>query len=303
MAAVSDAVAEPHAAQLDDREQSVVEDRLAPRAAILFETIRIEGAEELERPAAALAFSGFAAGLSMGFTLVAIALLRVAVPADAPWRGLFENLGYPVGFLIVILGRQQLFTENTVTAILPLLDSANRLQTLGKVARLWGIVLATNLAGAALFAYAVVRTPVFAEPVRTAFLEIGRDASGGTFATILLRGIFAGWLIALLVWVLPGAPDSRFPVITIISYVVGAAGLSHIIAGSIEVMTTVAAGERTWSEYATGFLVPVFIGNAVGGIGLVSLLNYGQVATERPQPESVPVPGNSGKTRKTARRR
>lgn len=282
-------VDEPHAAQLDEREQGVVEDRVAPRAAILFEAIRLEGAEELKRPAAALAFSGLAAGLSMGFTLVAVALLRLAVPAGAPWRELFENLGYPVGFLIVILGRQQLFTENTVTAILPLLDSAKRLQSLGKVARLWAIVLATNLAGAALFAFAVMRLPVFAEPVRTAFLELGRDAAGEPFATILVRGIFAGWLIALLVWVLPGAPDSRFPVITIISYVVGAAGLSHIIAGSIEVLTTVAAGERTWSEYVVGFLVPVFIGNTVGGIGLVSLLNYGQVATEGPQPESAPA--------------
>jgi formate/nitrite transporter FocA (FNT family) len=270
----------PHAAQLDQREQEAVEKRLAPRAAVLFEAIRLEGASELERPVAALAFSGLAAGLSMGFSLVAMALLRVAAPAGAPWRSLFENLGYTVGFLIVILGRQQLFTENTVTAILPLLDSKNRLHTLVKVARLWAVVLATNLIGAALFAYAIVKTPVFAEPVRAAFLEIGRAAASEPFSTVLWRGIFAGWLVALLVWVLPGAPSSRFAVITIISYVVGAAGLSHIIAGSIEVMTTVAAGERSWSEYAMGFLLPVFIGNTVGGIGLVSLLNYGQVVAE-----------------------
>jgi formate/nitrite transporter FocA (FNT family) len=112
----------------------------------------------------------------------------------------------------------------------------------------------------------------------------------------LVRGLFAGWLIALLVWVLPGAPDSRFPVITVISYVVGAAGLSHIIAGSIEVLTTVAAGERTWSEYVVGFLVPVFIGNTVGGIGLVSLLNYGQVATEGPQRDAAQARRGAGKT-------
>jgi formate/nitrite transporter FocA (FNT family) len=270
-----------NAAQLDKREQEVVEERVAPRAAILFEAIRLEGATELERPVAALAFSGLAAGMSMGFSLVTMAILRVAVPAGAPWRSLFENLGYTVGFLIVIIGRQQLFTENTVTAILPLLDSSNRLHKLVQVARLWAVVLTTNLAGAALFAYAVIKTPAFSDPVRTAFLEIGRAAANESFSTILLRGVFAGWLIALLVWVLPGAPNSRFVVIMLISYVVGAAGLSHIIAGSIEVMTTVAAGERSWSAYATGFLVPVFIGNTVGGIGLVSLLNYGQVATER----------------------
>lgn len=269
-----------HVVQLDEREEDIVEERLAPRAAVLFEATRREGASELERPVASLAFSGFAAGLSMGFSLVATALLRVAVPADAAWRGIFENLGYTVGFLIVVLGRQQLFTENTVTAILPLLDSPRHMHKLAQVARLWVIVLATNLMGAALFAYAAVKMPIFTGSVRAAFLEIGRAAGNESFTTLLVRGVFAGWLIALMVWMLPGTPNGRVSVIIIISYVVGAAGLSHVIVGSLEVMTTVAAGERSWTAYVTGFLVPVFIGNSIGGIGLVSLLNYGQVAPE-----------------------
>jgi formate-nitrite transporter family protein len=266
--------------QLSEREEGIVDERVAPRAAVSFEIVRREGAAELERPSASLAFSGLAAGLSMGFSLVATALLRVAVPAAAPWRSVFENLGYTVGFLIVVLGRQQLFTENTVTAILPLLDERGRGRRLVQVLRLWTIVLASNLAGAAAFAFAVTRLPVFAAPVRAAFLEIGRAAASEPFWTLLVRGIFAGWLIALMVWLLPGDENAHVPVILIITYIVGAAGLSHIIAGSVEVFTTVAAGERTWAEYFTAFFLPVFAGNTIGGVLLVSMLNYAQVAPE-----------------------
>ena len=269
----------PRLVQLSDREEQVVEHRLAPRAAVLFETVRREGANELARPATALAFSGLAAGLSMGFSLVGTGLLRALIP-PAPFRPLIESLGYTVGFLIVVLGRQQLFTENTVTAILPLLDNPNHWKRFAQVARLWAIVLATNIVGAAAFAYTVARTDAFSGPVRAAFLAIGTEAANQPFSTILVRGIFAGWLIALMVWLLPAAENARIWVIIIVTYIVGAAGLSHIIAGSVEVLYTVAAGERTWGDYFTQFFVPVFIGNSVGGIGLVSLLNYGQVAPE-----------------------
>lgn len=269
----------PLAVNLTEHEEESVQERLAPRAAVLFETVRREGAQELERPVAALTFSGLAAGLSMGFSLVGTAVLRAALPAG-PWRGLIESLGYTLGFLIVVLGRQQLFTENTVTAILPLLDSPHRLRRLGQVARLWAIVLVANVVGTVAFAYTVESSDVFPPALRATFLALGREAASGSFETLFLRAIFAGWLIALMVWVLPGAENAKAFAIVVITYLVGAAGFAHIIAGSVEVLTTVAAGERTWSEYFTGFFVPVLLGNCVGGIALVSLLNYGQVAPE-----------------------
>ncbi len=269
---------EPQLVVLSDREEETVKRTVAPRAAVLFEAIRREGANELARPALGLAFSALAAGGAMGFSLVATGVLAAYLPAGAPWRVLVENLGYTVGFLIVVLGRQQLFTENTVTAILPVLDNPNHGQRLFQVGRLWGIVLIGNLAGATAFAYTVAFTNVFPPPVQAAFLEIGRHAADASFQTIMMRGIFAGWLIALMVWLLPAAENSHVAVIGIITYLVGVAGLSHIIAGSVEVLYTVAVGDRSWLEYFTGFLVPVFIGNSIGGIALVSLLNYGQVA-------------------------
>ena len=97
-----------------------MEERLAIGANVVYETIRREGEEELRRAVSALAWSGLAAGLSMGFSFIAEGLLVAHLP-DSPWRPLLSKAGYCIGFLIVILGRQQLFTENTLTVILPLL--------------------------------------------------------------------------------------------------------------------------------------------------------------------------------------
>jgi formate/nitrite transporter FocA (FNT family) len=264
---------------LSPSERGEVKKRRALRAAVVFETLRSEGQQELERPVASLAFSGLAAGLSMGFSLVATGVIHAALP-PSPWRVLVENLGYTVGFLIVILGRQQLFTENTVIAVIPLLDSKDKAAAFLQVIRLWSIVLVANLAGAFLFALAIAYTGAFTPEVKRAFLDLGGRALSGDFATTLVKGIFAGWLIALMVWLLPAAERHRVSVIVIITYLVGIAGLTHIIAGSVEALYVVVTGGDSWQHYVVGFLLPVFIGNSVGGVLFVSLLNYAQVAPE-----------------------
>jgi formate/nitrite transporter FocA (FNT family) len=266
--------------QLSHDEEREVRKRSALRAAVVFETVRREGETEVSRPALALAFSGLAAGLSMGASLVGTGVLRAYLP-DMPWRTLVENLGYTLGFLIVILGRQQLFTENTLTAILPVLDDPDKPKKFMQMLRLWGIVLVTNLIGAGIFAEVVAKTRMFEPIVKSAFLQIGLQALHPTFVEVLWRGILAGWLIALVVWLLPAANPQRVWIIVIITWLVGAAGLSHIIAGSVEALYAVAAGNWTWTAYVTGFLVPVFIGNCIGGVGLVAILNYGQVVPEQ----------------------
>ncbi len=265
--------------QLTRNEEQQVRKRVGLRAAVVFETVRREGDVELSRPALSLAFSGLAAGLSMGFSLVVTGLLRANLPAE-PWRVLLENFGYTVGFVIVVLGRQQLFTENTVTAILPLLDDPKKGATLLKVARLWAIVLAANLLGALVFAYVLVHASIFPSHVQTAFVALAKEAVAPGFWGVLSRGVFAGWLIALMVWLLPVADTQKLWVVVFITYVVGAAGFSHVVAGSVEVLFGVVAGAVPLATYAGGFLLPVFVGNAIGGILLVSLLNYGQVAPE-----------------------
>ena len=276
-----------HMARLDEgrpdtdltpKEEEEVEQRTPPRAKVVYETVRREGESELERPVTSLAFSGLAAGLSMGMSLAGEGLLQTLLP-DAKWRPLVVAAGYTLGFVIVIMGRQQLFTENTVTAILPLLSkfSFERLMT---VARLWAVVLVTNLVGAGLFAVFVAHTGTFSEDVRATFASLSAEAIKPGALLIFERGIASGWLIALMVWMLPGADNVRLWIVLLVTYVVGLGAFSHVIAGSVEVLYGVATGSVTFGQYLVSFLLPVFLGNCIGGVTLVSLLNYGQIFAE-----------------------
>jgi formate/nitrite transporter FocA (FNT family) len=211
----------------------------------------------------------------MGFSLVTQGLLRSHLPNGVVWAPLIGNLGYTIGFLIVILGRQQLFTENTVTPIIALLARRD-LPTLLRTVRLWIIVLLANLIGAAIFAWVVANTNIFSEEARRSFAELGNEAARPGGVTIFLRAIFAGWLIALMVWMLPGTRASEVLIILVMTYIVGLAALSHVIAGSVEVLYAVANGDISFLHYLR-YLGPTLAGNIVGGVLLVAVLNHAQV--------------------------
>ncbi len=268
----------PFAPALSESQRSQVERRAAIGATVVHEAIRRQGEGELERPASSLFWSGLAGGLSMGFSLVAQGLLRRYLP-ETEWRPLIERFGYCRGFLIVILGRQQLFTESTLTSVIPLLARRD-LGTLARVGRLWGIVLLANLAGAAIFAVIVARTDVFPPEVRAAFASLSQDARAGSDAVIAIRAVFAGWLIALMVWMIPGSESGKTLIIILVTYLVGLAALAHVIAGSVEVLYLVAAGDLSPGGYLAYFL-PTLGGNIVGGVLLVASLNHAQVVAER----------------------
>jgi formate/nitrite transporter FocA (FNT family) len=265
------------APQLTDKQQQEAEDRTSVSAVVVHEAIRHDGEEELSRPTSALAWSGLAAGMSMGFSFVGQALFRAYLP-DQPWRPLLVSLGYPLGFLIVIIGRQQLFTENTLTAIIPLLARRDT-RTLIQVLRLWAVVLAANLVGAHLFAWVVGNTPMFSSHVQHAMLQLAIKAASVSFGAAILRGIFAGWLIAMVVWMLAAVDTGRVAVIVIITYVVGLAELTHIIAGSVEVLFLAMVGARSWISVVWGYLIPTLLGNIVGGVSLTAAVNHAQVVS------------------------
>jgi formate/nitrite transporter FocA (FNT family) len=261
----------------DENEEA--EERKLPSASIVFETIRKEGAEEIERTVPALLFSGLAAGLSMCFSLIAMGVISAALP-PSPYHTLIESVGYTFGFVIVILGRQQLFTENTLTPVLVFLKRPSR-RVFAKVMRLWSLVLLANLVGTLIAATLIVHAGVFSDDVRAAFLKIGTDAASYSWLTTFVKAIFAGWILALMVWLLPAAEAAARPLIIFgMTYLLEAAKFTHIIAGSVDVLYAVERGAVAPLTYLGGFLVPVLIGNIVGGVGFVALLNFGQVASD-----------------------
>ena len=267
--------ASPH---LNEEEQDQAAAHAAPRALIIHEIIREEGEVGLARTAGALAYSGFAAGLSMGFSFLTQAFLHAGLP-DAPWRHLVDSVGYSVGFVIVILGRQQLFTESTLTAVLPVLtrrDAATALRAL----RLWAIVLATNLAATWVFAALLTVRGVFKPPVLAALADLSTTGMASAFLPTFIKALFAGWLIAMMVWLLPSARSARVLIVLLVTSVVALGQLSHIIAGSVDAAYAVLTGLAPLGDYFSKFLLPTFLGNSVGGVALVAVLNHAAIVPE-----------------------
>ncbi|MCJ2011105.1 formate/nitrite transporter family protein [Methylobacterium sp. J-076] len=249
-----------------------------PDAYVLHEVIRLEGDEELRRHGGALFLSAFAAGLSIALSLIVPGVLKSYLP-EASWTKVITSMGYSVGFLVVVLGRQQLFTENTITPILPLLHDRS-MKTAGRVLRLWGIVLSGNLIGTLAIALLIAHAGAFEPPVLKAFAEISHDAIAHDFLSTFVKAIFAGWIIALMVWFLP-ATDSAAPyVIMLMTWIVSLCGLAHVVAGSVEAFYLVVTGAASIADYGHRFFLPTLLGNLFGGTALVAVLNFGQVAPE-----------------------
>jgi formate-nitrite transporter family protein len=265
------------ATELTQTERKVARERTAPRAAVIHEAIRVEGEGELRRPVSALIWSGSAAGLSISFSLVARGLLQSRLP-DTVWRPLIADLGYSVGFLAVILGRQQLYTENTLTVMLPLFTRRD-LATLLQVLRLWSVVLIANLAGTCLFAFGLARFNIFPPDANNVFYQVSVHAVSQTWSALFVRGIVAGWLIALMVWMMPGADYSRAFVIIVMTYLIALGDLPHSIVGSTDGFFLIARGAASWGQILGSYITPILIGNTVGGVALVASFNHAQVVT------------------------
>jgi formate/nitrite transporter FocA (FNT family) len=263
---------------LDAAEKSQAEEHSSPQALVIHEIIRLEGEAELLRTASAIGWSGLAAGLSMGFSFLALALIQSALP-DSPSHRLIDSFGYSIGFVIAVLGRQELFTESTLTAVLPLLVRRDA-KTLLALLRFWALVLTANICGTLIFAGLLSIPDLFPQAQTEALAEIAVASVSGPFWPTLVKAILAGWLIALMVWLLPGSKSARLFVIILLTYVVAVGQFSHIIAGSVEAAHAVFIGKASLADYALGFFLPTIIGNTIGGVALVALLNHAPLAPE-----------------------
>lgn len=265
----------PH---LDSAEQEQAAEHSAPHPLVIHEIVREEGEVAMERTFVALMFSALAAGLSMGFSFLVQGVLDSALPRR-PWSDLISSFGYTIGFVFVILGRQQLFTESTLTAVLPVLTRRD-LSTLFKALRLWAIVLFFNLVGTTIFAAILQIRGVFAPDVSGALAELAMAPLSAEFGVTVVRGVFSGWLIALMVWLLPSAQSARLLTILLVTYTVAVSKLTHVIAGSVEAAYAVMSGAAGIADYVFVFFVPTLLGNIIGGVSMVAIVNHAAIAPE-----------------------
>ena len=244
----------------------------------IFQRLVATADEEFVRPSRLLFWSGLAAGLSVALSFVARATVIAATDGESALVG---NLLYPVGFLLIVLGRYQLFTENTLTPVVLVLA---RIASIPMLLRLWGVVLAANIAGAALMAAVLATTGVFDADSEAVALELARHALEASWGALFWKGVFAGWLVASMVWLNHAARDTitRFFLVFAIMFLVPTADLYHCVVGACEALYLVFHGGATLGHAAGGFFLPVVLGNTLGGVFLVAIVNYAQTRSGRP---------------------
>jgi formate/nitrite transporter FocA (FNT family) len=260
-----------------DKKKEAASERLPAKS--VYSVIQSEGEQELGRPAASLFWSGLVAGISISTSVLVEGILHSSLP-DADWRGLVEGLGYSVGFLIVILGRQQLFTENTITPVLPIMARFS-IESLRSMLKLWAIVLVANLAGTMIaVVFADLGALLSAEQLES-MRAVSREAVAGKAAgNVFLSAIPAGFYIAALVWMLPSSKGFEFWVILMVTWIIAIGDFAHVIVGSAEAFLLLVNGELGIVAAFGGYLLPALAGNIIGGTALFSALAYAQVREE-----------------------
>jgi formate/nitrite transporter FocA (FNT family) len=248
-----------------------------PTAHAIYEQVEKNGRQELNRNTGSLAVSGLAGGMGMGLTALATAIATAQL-GNGPAQQFIVHMLYPIGFIVVILGRAQLFTENTLYPVaLVMAERGYVLQTL----RLWATVLPANIAGALLFALLVVKTGALRPEFVTAMAQIGKDAAGGTPAHIFWSGVIGGWIIAMVAWLVSSSHSitGSIALIWLLTFVVGLGGFAHCIASSGEIFSAVLSHQLGWLNYLR-WIVPAVAGNICGGVLLVTLFEYGQTQND-----------------------
>jgi formate/nitrite transporter FocA (FNT family) len=264
---------------LTEAERATVKEGAAPRSPVIYEVVRHQGEEELQRPAGSLFWSGIAGGITIMASVIAQGALRQKLPATLPWRDAAAEIGYSLGFLMVILGRLQLFTEQTIVTVLPFM-AAPGWRKLGETARLWAIVFLANMVGACAAAAMNVKLHLMAPDLLGAMLEVSARLSHKQPLEILLQGVPAGFLIASVAWIRAGVNGGEFWVIVALTYAIALGDFTHVVAGGAETFLLLFAGQIGLGTAFGGIILPALIGNVVGGTGLFALLAHAQVRQE-----------------------
>jgi formate/nitrite transporter FocA (FNT family) len=166
-----------------------------------------------------------------------------------------------------------------LTAVLPVV-TRRQLRWLAAMLRLWGIVLAANVAGCLVFAFALSHLPMVEAKIGGEMGTIVHRLMANTPFEMFAKGIGAGWLIAALVWILASSDGAEFLIIGLLTYLIALFGFTHIVAGASEAFYGWMIYTLSFDDLFLKFFLPTLLGNVVGGTFLFSLLSYAQVREE-----------------------
>ncbi len=235
-----------------------------------------EGLEQFKRSKYSLFLSAIAAGLILGFAAMSVAVITViSKDFDPLMRRLFSAFVYPLGFLVCIMSRTQLFTEHTARAVYPFLDNKVKLTDVFYV---WAVVLGGNLIGTLISSFLIsgADTVISARP---GYLYIAEHLISHSNSEIFISAVLAGWLMAQGGWLIASTSQAlaQISCIFVVTFLIGIGGLHHSIAGSAEIFTGLIFSDNPQVYDSLRFLLFAIIGNLVGGSIFVAILNYGHI--------------------------
>jgi formate/nitrite transporter FocA (FNT family) len=182
------------------------------------------------------------------------------------------------------MGKSELFTEDTLAPVAGMLADYRKI---GMLISSWIPIATANIVGAVAFSLFISQIGPVWQDYRPIYRAMGTPLVSQPFLQALLAAILAGWLVALIGWLIQSTKGSivHFFLIYVIAYLIVALALIHSIIGSIEVLTAMFAGAPiTWVDWITRFLIPALIGNAIGGVVFVAGLKGFQAALSRSSP-------------------
>lgn len=237
------------------------------------------GEKRLVRPAMGHAITSFAGGMSVSFGAIAMAAAAAAVGGTLGTPSIGQMVGalfFPIGFVILLIGKTELFTENF---LIPVVAVIKHRGTHRQLARLWAIALAFNLLGALLFAFLVSRPGVLDANVAEQLVALAQKKVSEELSTAFVKAIFAGWLMTTLTWLLIAARGmvAQLMIIWCIATMIVLAGFNHVVISASETfMGMMLGGEITVGDWFGHNFLPALGGNLVGGVVFVTLLHYWQ---------------------------
>lgn len=244
-----------------------------PSAEDIYEQVALNAKTELKRTTVSLGISGFAGGIFMGLSGMGSAL-AVGLFGESTRTHFLASMFYPLGFIVVIIGRAQLFTENTLYPVALVLSERREFWN---TLRLWCTVLPANVLGALAFAALAARTAALQPDTRNALIHLGLAAAQRPAPDIFWSAVTAGWIIATAAWLVSGSHSITGSVIILwmLTFVVGLGRFAHCIATSSEILASVLSGQFALLGYLKWLALAV-AGNVCGGVLMVTLLEYGQ---------------------------
>jgi formate-nitrite transporter family protein len=235
------------------------------------------GLKEHRRSNLGLFLSSLSAGLEVGFSILAIGIIYTLFHGQVSDGKMYLMMAlvYPLGYIFVIIGRSELFTEHTVLATIPVLNGEASYKSLFN---LWAIIYLGNLLGGYIFGLIVLQFNTGTQLISLDFFHfVAKKMIAYSPGNILVSSIMAGWLMGTLSWLLSSAQDtlSRVAMIIFVTFIISIAGLHHCIVGSIEIFMAYFGNAKdvTGAEFLK-FQGIATVGNIIGGVVLVALVKF-----------------------------